>query len=221
MPPQKGNTTVVVDRYGRQLPYAAALPVTAQQAAATPGTTSRMTQQLTTAGDDTAGIPSSLPVQGLPEMAPSMTEMKQPTAAEGTVQSINRNAIGAEDSFHDRLALRRSFVDITAQPWFSHAADYHSLSGQLPYSKTENRWRLRYASMDENDPYGGEVTLVDYPPLQYLKDGQYVRVNGHLVDPDRKEYDCSFRVASMQPVQNSGEPLTGDANAIKAAGLPH
>ncbi len=75
---------------------------------------------------------------------------------------------------------RKSFADVTAQPFFSHAPDYSWLQGQVEYSHFGNSWRLRYASVDESDSYGGSVTLLDNNLLQNLKDGQYVRVQGHL-----------------------------------------
>jgi hypothetical protein len=75
---------------------------------------------------------------------------------------------------------RKSFADVTAQPFFSHAADYSWLQGQVEYSHFGNSWRLRYASVDESDSYGGSVTLLDNNLLENLKDGQYVRVQGHL-----------------------------------------
>jgi hypothetical protein len=142
---------------------------------------------------------------------------------EGAVQTIDRKVINPEDSFHDRRnpAPRRGFVDLTAQPWFSHAPDYSWLAGQLRFSKSNTSWRLRYASLDENDPYDGEVTLVDYPQIDCLKDGQYVRVSGHLVDPERKELGSHYRVSSMQPIQNTSDPIAaGGYNSVRPAGLP-
>src|SRR5262249_36117286 len=64
---------------------------------------------------------------------------------------------------------RKSFADVTAQPFFSHAADYSWLQGQVEYSHFGNSWRLRYASVDESDSYGGSVTLLDNNLLQNLK----------------------------------------------------
>ena len=75
---------------------------------------------------------------------------------------------------------RKSYADVTAQPFFSHAEDYSWLQGQVEYSHFGNSWRLRYASVDESDANGGSVTLLDNNLLQNLKDGQYVRVQGHL-----------------------------------------
>jgi hypothetical protein len=89
-------------------------------------------------------------------------------------------------------------VDLTAQPWFGHAPDHRWLRGQVQFSRAANAWRLRYASVDENDPYGGSVTLVG-DDLSTLQDGQHVRVEGGLLDPDRREAGTPFRVSSIRP----------------------
>ena len=117
------------------------------------------------------------------------------------IQEISKEAMGDEATFHNRIPQRRSFIDLTAQPWFSHSPDYSTLSGQLKYNQADKSWQLRYASVDENDSYGGEVALVNNPQLDMLKDGQYLRVQGVLVDPDKKEYCTPYKVASFQPVE--------------------
>jgi hypothetical protein len=78
---------------------------------------------------------------------------------------------------------RKSFVDITAAPCFGHAPDYTWVSGQVEYSRVRKEWRLRYSSVDETDRFGGRLTLIENEHLNYLADGQYVRVQGHLVNP--------------------------------------
>src|SRR5205807_8020815 len=127
-------------------------------------------------------------------------------------QSVNREAIGDDASFHNRQipAPRRSFVDLTAQPWFKHAQDYSWLVGQLHFNRTENSWRLRYASLDENDPYEGEVTLAYCSVLHYLRDGHYVKVYGHLTDPLKKQLGSPYKVSSMASVNKGAEDLAKD-----------
>jgi hypothetical protein len=116
------------------------------------------------------------------------------------VQQVSKEAMGNVDSFHNREAIpRRSFVDLTAQPWFKHTPDYSALEGQVSYSHIDKAWRLRFASLDEIDSYGGSVTLVDNPALEGLKEGQHVRVQGRLVDPDRHEAGSAYKVQSLQP----------------------
>jgi len=179
-----------------------------------------------------ASLPAEMPIQGQGSLVTQLPATVDPMNAEagpphvvdieGAVQTIDRKAINPEDSFHDRRnpAPRRAFVDLTAQPWFSHAPDYSWLAGQLHFSKSNTSWLLRYASLDENDAYDGEVTLVDYPQVDCLRDGQYVRVSGHLTEPERKEFGSHYRVSSMQPIQNPSEPIAaGSQGNVRPAGL--
>ncbi len=96
---------------------------------------------------------------------------------------------------------RKSFVDLTAQECFGHAPDHAWLSGEVHYSRAANAWRLRYASVDENDPYDGTVTLVGHEQLATLHDGQHVRVEGSLLDAQRKESGSPYRVTVLEPVE--------------------
>jgi hypothetical protein len=100
-------------------------------------------------------------------------------------------------------APRRAYVDLTAQPWFGHGDDHSWLSGQVLYSHSTKTWRLHYASVDDNDPYGGTVTLVGDDTLHQLKDGQYVRVCGSPIDPDRRAADAPYRVTSFEAVAHA------------------
>ena len=173
-----------------------------------PGRSAQFTSVTPDGPENTASV--------VPPEAPSQAEL------ESSVQTINREAIGEEASFHNRQipAPRRSFVDLTAQPWFKHAPDYSWLVGELRYSKSENCWRLRYASLDENDPYDGEVTLVDYTPASDLHDGHYVKVAGRLADPGRKELGSPFKVSSMVAVSKGTDVMAQERDAgLKPASL--
>ncbi|HYT88752.1 MAG TPA: hypothetical protein VEL76_08600 [Gemmataceae bacterium] len=66
---------------------------------------------------------------------------------------------------------------------FGHAPDYSWLRSQVEYSHTRKEWRLRYTPLDESDPHGGRVVLIENGHVGYLVDGQFVRVEGHLVMP--------------------------------------
>jgi len=109
---------------------------------------------------------------------------------------------------------RKSFVDTTAQPFFGHAEDYSWLQGQVEYSCLSKCWRLRYASVDEEDCYGGSVNLIENELLHKLKDGQQVRVQGRLTKvadvqqaggtttfADGKNITPHYRVDSLRPVE--------------------
>jgi hypothetical protein len=111
-------------------------------------------------------------------------------------------------------AQRKSFVDTTAQPFFGHAEDYSWLQGQVEYSHVSKEWRLRYASVDENDCYGGTVTLIENEPLHKLNDGQHVRVLGHITTDteilpvgqnpthtDSRKISPLYRVDSVSPIE--------------------
>jgi len=96
-------------------------------------------------------------------------------------------------------AVRKAFVDITAQPGFSHAEDYSWLSGQLQRSR--KGWRLRYASVDEVDIYGGSVTLKDESRLAAMNDGDLVRVHGRLLNPEDRAIAPPYEVMSIQAIE--------------------
>jgi hypothetical protein len=118
----------------------------------------------------------------------------------------------------DSTPGRKCFIDSTAAPCFSHAADYSWIVGQVEYSRIAKDWRLRYASVDETDKFGGRVCLIENHHLTLLHDGQYVRVEGHVVNPDNAGTGPVFyRIESFQGVQ--------DCNAaeqpVSAPNTPH
>jgi hypothetical protein len=91
---------------------------------------------------------------------------------------------------------------LTAAPCFAHAPDHCWIQGQLEYSRLSGGWRVRYASVDEVDEYGGCVTLIDDGRLGPLKDGAYVRVQGHLSGSSDRTSSRTYRVESITPVGN-------------------
>lgn len=97
---------------------------------------------------------------------------------------------------------RKSYVDLTAAPCFAHAGDYSWLRGQVEYSRLSKGWRIRYASVDEVDRYGGGITLIENKDLDRLKDGQYVTVHGHLSSPDEAGASATYRVDSFEVITN-------------------
>jgi hypothetical protein len=139
------------------------------------------------------------PEHGPPPSAAALAPHADPGRA---IQHLNKEAIGPEESFHNRDATssRRSYVDLTVQPWFGHAADHSWLSGQLVYAHSSNTWRLHYASVDSADPYGGTVTLVAGNQLAGFKDGQYVRVEGRLTKPGDKAPDSPYEITAVKVI---------------------
>lgn len=97
---------------------------------------------------------------------------------------------------------RRSFADITAKPGMAHAADYSWLVGELQFVHVRKAWRLRYASVDEEDRYGGSVTLTEMGTMDNFTSGQMIRVEGQLMDPESREPSPAYRVRTIQSVAN-------------------
>jgi hypothetical protein len=97
---------------------------------------------------------------------------------------------------------RRSFVDLSASPCFGHAPDYSWITGQVEHSRTAHEWRLRYASVDETDRFGGRVALIENQHVSYLVDGQYVRVRGHLADTGSANTSAHYRIESFEVIQD-------------------
>jgi hypothetical protein len=67
---------------------------------------------------------------------------------------------------------------------FGFAKDYGWLMGELQYVRSRGVWRLRYAEADQDDRYGGTVTLVGEGLTADCKSGQIVRVEGQMINPE-------------------------------------
>jgi hypothetical protein len=103
---------------------------------------------------------------------------------------------GKEETFH-----RRSYADITAKACFAHAPDYSWVQGELVHLHSHNNsWRIRYASVDEDDKYGGGVNLIETGPMENFREGQLVRIEGRPADPENK--DTEYRVNSIHVLPN-------------------
>lgn len=83
-------------------------------------------------------------------------------------------------------------------PRFGHDANYHCLVGTLDYSRIQDAWVLRYVSYEEDDRYGGCVTLVAPGRGTALKRGQTVRVEGALIDPESQQLRPAFQVRDIR-----------------------
>ncbi len=106
-----------------------------------------------------------------------------------------------EDTTPRGEVARRTFADITAHPRFAHDPSYRWLNGTLDYSKIHNAWVLRYASVEEDDRYGGSVTLDYSGRMSSFKSGQLVRVEGQLINPESTELRPAFRVQSIRNME--------------------
>jgi hypothetical protein len=85
------------------------------------------------------------------------------------------------------------------QTRYGRAGDYGWLVGEVEQSYRGPR--LRYAPVDQVDPYGGSVTLLRDSLVDGLKDGQVVRVRGHLLNPDNRAPAPPYKVLSVELVQ--------------------
>jgi hypothetical protein len=128
--------------------------------------------------------------------APVVKPPVAPAAADVEVeQSAYSNSLReAKEEMH----RRRTFRDITADPCFAHAADYSSITGELRFDKVRKAWTVRYASAEDDDKYGGSVTLADMPNMADFMSGQMVQVDGRLVDAETHESLPPYQVSSMK-----------------------
>jgi hypothetical protein len=83
---------------------------------------------------------------------------------------------------------------------YGHDANYHWLVGTLDYSRIQDAWLLRYVSLEDEDRYGGCVTLVAPGQGVALKSGQTVRVEGVLIDPNSQQLRPAFQVRNIRVV---------------------
>ncbi len=160
------------------------------------------------------GCGASSPVATLtvvPSYTPKAVMVATPTALPEDTPVKAREAKSNEEtaqpsqpivqaSLKEQPVKRRSFADITADPCFAHAPDYSWLTGELQYIADEHAWRVRYASVDEDDQYGGSLTLVDCGPMTNYLSGQKVRVEGHPHDSDSKDTSTTYKVTNISPL---------------------
>lgn len=128
--------------------------------------------------------PESLPAPTAPPAPP--TPMAEPEMMKASYSTVKEEPV-----------KRRSFADITAKPGFRHAEDYTWLSGELQYVHVRNLWKVRYASVDEEDRYGGSVTLTDMGSMSKYRNGQMVRVEGQVVDSESRDTPA-YRVRAIE-----------------------
>jgi hypothetical protein len=92
------------------------------------------------------------------------------------------------------LERRRCGAEPAEDSGHGHAADYSWLVGEVHYVQVRGAWRLRYASPDEAERYGGTVTLSGDAVPQNLRNGQLLRVEGRLINPATREPSPVYEV---------------------------
>ena len=147
--------------------------------------------------------PAPLPLATLPpvsnerfkvsELPPvSMSESHVVTSQKPAMEAVKTTSMKNDD-----MAPRRSFADITARPEFAHDNDYKWLIGELSYVPQKQQWRVRYTSIDDEDRYGGSVTLDASHLMEGFKSGQLVRVEGAMLNADSREPAPMYRVNAI------------------------
>jgi len=81
-----------------------------------------------------------------------------------------------------------------------HDPEYHWLVGTLEFSRYQQATLLRYTSADQDDRYGGSVTLLIPNRMNNYKPGQVVRVEGSLIDPGSQQMQPAFVVTNISAV---------------------
>jgi hypothetical protein len=147
--------------------------------------------------------PNAVPPMPLPEpiettKLPDPPEDEAATTAELEQAAYAREVADAKKVLHSR----RTFHDITADPCFDHAADYAWVTGELYFEKDSKTWTVRYASVDEEDRYGGKVTLTDAGSMENLRSGQMVRVEGRLADAEAHDLRPAYKVQAIKLVRD-------------------
>ncbi len=81
-----------------------------------------------------------------------------------------------------------------------HDPEYHWLVGTLDFSRAQQSTLLRYLAADQDDRYGGCVTLLIPNRMNNYKPGQIVRVEGSLIDPGSQQLQPAFVVTNITAV---------------------
>jgi hypothetical protein len=136
-----------------------------------------------------------------PMNLPPAVERFTPSAPlSSTTTSVSEKPNDTVEAAVTAPVRRRSFADITADSRFAHAENYGWLVGEVQYSHVKKTWRLRYASVDEDDRYGGSVTLDGGTHTGELKEGQIVKIEGKLMDPESREVSPAYQVFNISAV---------------------
>jgi len=115
-------------------------------------------------------------VQAAPEPSPAQPEVV--TVAHQPTEDF-RGGESLYSQMQRRLRDRRDFGDITANPAFAHDSNYGWLVGMLEKGPGAVL-SLRYTSIDDEDRYGGHVSLSGSQALSDFLPGEIVRVEGQM-----------------------------------------
>lgn len=96
-------------------------------------------------------------------------------------------------------------ISYTSPVLYDHELDYSRLRGELEYSEIDQRWKLRYISIDEekSDDYGGSVILSETAHLSGFERGEFIEVHGRILSGPKDDYGYArtYEVTDIQRVQ--------------------
>jgi hypothetical protein len=130
--------------------------------------------------------------------SPTAANLAQPATVRGNLESD----LGA-GSF---IATGQSSPTPHVAELFGHHEQYLWLRGQLEYSATDKRWKLRYIPHDaaegRMDNYGGSVVLIAGETLNNFSPGDFVMVQGRLGEQGAdKGYAPLYHVQQVSPLE--------------------
>ena len=123
----------------------------------------------------------STPLNGVPSIEPIAPPKEMPKDKIGsgsaypnvTPVAIPKDLSGANNPFD----LPRRHAD-----QMSHSADYSTLTGQLLFVHADGGyWAVRYASIDDEDRYGGRVIIARDANMEDYREGDVVTVQGSII----------------------------------------
>ena len=139
-----------------------------------------------------SSIASLQPLHSLPTLQRAPGTLKPGDQPTEIIQTYYRPA-GAEPTFTPDSKQ-------AAKVEYGRAPNYEWLQGELIYSSVRGVWRLRYAASDDDDAYGGSVTLLAVSPTFALEAGQRVRVKGSLINPRSTDPSPYYHVRQLEPL---------------------
>ncbi len=146
-----------------------------------------------------AGTPSTLPPalvqrRDIPNTLP-------PTNIYGSPPSAPSMIARSPQIPPSRIAVQSTDPVTRTSARYDHSEDYTWVMGKLEYLHSKKAWRVRYAPAEVEDALGGCVTLLGVDYLNdNLKDGQMVRVDGVLVDPESRQISPPYQVHAIKPM---------------------
>jgi len=152
-----------------------------------------------------ATTPNAMESMPPPEFPPPTVDPAPEAAAKPLGMDSNRQAnladtragVPQEASSAPGMSTMPAPPDSKPAAMTGHAADYSWLYGEVHYDHISRGWRLRYASLDEIDRWGGAVILAAESSLDKLKEGQIVKVQGRLLEPANSKASPGYRVDSI------------------------